>query len=118
MVPQEGSEFAANAFLKLLEEPSRNTFIILTTVYLGAITVLAGVMPWNRAGVTESPFVSVFRHAGIPGATHVMNFVVLTAALSGSNAALYVASRMLFSLSRTGWAPKAFGKLTAHSGIE
>ncbi|MBZ5721345.1 MAG: amino acid permease [Acidobacteriia bacterium] len=91
----------------------RLTFIILTTVYLGAIAVLAGVMPWNRAGVTESPFVSVFRHAGIPGATHVMNFVVLTAALSGSNAALYVASRMLFSLSRTGWAPKAFGKLNA-----
>jgi amino acid transporter, AAT family len=77
------------------------------------LTFIIGVMPWNRAGVTESPFVSVFRHAGIPGATHFMNFVVLTAALSGSNAALYVASRMLFSLSRTGWAPKAFGRLNA-----
>jgi L-asparagine transporter-like permease len=91
----------------------RLTFIILTTVYLGAIVVLAGIMPWNRAGVTESPFVSVFRDVGIPGATHFMNFVVLTAALSGSNAALYVASRMLFSLGRTGWAPKAFGKLNS-----
>jgi L-asparagine transporter-like permease len=91
----------------------RLTFLILTSVYLGAIIVLAGIMPWNRAGVTESPFVSVFRLAGIPGATHVMNFVVLTAALSGSNAALYVASRMLFSLARTGWAPKAFGKLNS-----
>src|SRR6266568_1177139 len=91
----------------------RLTFAILTFVYLGAIIVLAGIMPWNRAGVTESPFVSVFRLAGIPGATHVMNFVVLTAALSGSNAALYVASRMLFSLARTGWAPKALGKLNS-----
>lgn len=91
----------------------RLTFMILTSVYLGAIIVLAGIMPWNRAGVTESPFVSVFRHVGIPGATHVMNFVVLTAALSGSNAALYVASRMLFSLGRTGWAPQAFGKLNS-----
>lgn len=31
MVPQEGSEQAANAFLKLLEEPPRGTFIILTS---------------------------------------------------------------------------------------
>ncbi len=91
----------------------RLTFVILTSVYLGAIVVLAGIMPWNRAGVTESPFVSLFREVGIPGASHFMNFVVLTAALSGSNAALYVASRMLFSLARAGWAPKAFGKLNS-----
>src|SRR6266700_3077205 len=76
----------------------RLTFAILTFVYLGAIIVLVGVMPWNRAGVSESPFVSVFRHAGIPAAPHIMTFVVLTAALSGANAALYVSSRMLFSL--------------------
>ncbi|MBZ5571352.1 MAG: amino acid permease [Acidobacteriia bacterium] len=87
------------------------TFVLLTCLYLGAIAVLAGVMPWNGAGVTESPFVTVFRLANFPAATHVMNFVVLTAALSGSNAALYVSSRMLFSLSRTGWAPEAFGRL-------
>jgi amino acid transporter, AAT family len=89
----------------------RLTFIILTTVYLGAIVVLVGVMPWNRTGVTESPFVSVFRQVKLPGASHFMNFVVLTAALSGSNAALYVASRMLFSLARSGWAPGVFGRL-------
>jgi L-asparagine transporter-like permease len=91
----------------------RLTVIILTVVYMGAITVLVGVMPWNRAGVVESPFVSVFRHAGIPGAAQVMTFVVLTAALSGANAALYIASRMLFSLSRNGWAPAVLGRLTA-----
>lgn len=91
----------------------RLTFGTLTLVYLGAITVLVGVMPWNRAGVTESPFVSVFRHANIPAAPHVMNFVVLTAALSGANAALYVASRMLFSLARNQYAPAALGRLNA-----
>ena len=87
------------------------TFGLLTSVYLAAITILAGVMPWNGAGVNESPFVTVFRLANFPAATHVMNFVVLTAALSGSNAALYVSSRMLFSLARSGWAPQAFGRL-------
>src|ERR1700730_6127203 len=87
------------------------TFVILTSVYLGAIVVLVGVMPWNRAGVTESPFVSVFRHVKIPAAANIMTFVLLTAALSGANAALYVASRMLFSMARTGWAPAAVGRL-------
>jgi L-asparagine transporter-like permease len=69
-------------------------------------------MPWNRAGVTESPFVTVFRSVSIPGAAHFMNFVVLTAALSGANAALYISSRMLFSLARTGWAPPVLGRLS------
>jgi L-asparagine transporter-like permease len=89
------------------------TFGVLSSVYLGAIVVLVGVMPWNRAGVTESPFVTVFRLAHIPAATHIMTFVILTAALSGANAALYAASRILFSLARTGWAPAVFGKLSA-----
>jgi len=44
-----------------------------------------------------------------------MNFVVLTAALSGANATLYVASRMIFSLARTGWAPPSLGRLN-HEG--
>ncbi len=90
---------------------TRMTFATLTMVYLGAIVVLTGVMPWNHAGVGESPFVTVFRTVRIPGASHVMNFVVLTAALSGANAALYAASRTLFSLARNGWAPAALGRL-------
>ena len=89
------------------------TSSVLTVVYIGAIVVLVGVMPWNRAGVTESPFVTVFRQVNLPGASHVMNFVVLTAALSGANAALYISSRMLFSLARSGWAPSALGRLNS-----
>ena len=87
------------------------TFLILTFVYVGAIIILLGVMPWNHAGVTESPFVTTFRTVKIPHASAVMNFVVLTAALSGANATLYVASRMIFSLARTGWAPARLGHL-------
>ena len=37
MVPQEGSDMAANALLKLLEEPPANTFIILTSSEPGAL---------------------------------------------------------------------------------
>jgi L-asparagine transporter-like permease len=54
----------------------------------------------------------VFEVAGIPAASTLMNAVVLSAALSGANASLYVASRMLFSLARGGYAPAALGQLT------
>jgi len=91
------------------------TFVTLTFVYVGAIAILLGVMPWDRAGVTESPFVTTFRTVNIPHAGGIMNFVVLTAALSGANATLYVASRMIFSLARTGWAPASLGRLN-HEG--
>jgi DNA polymerase III subunit delta' len=37
MVPQEGSDMAANALLKLLEEPPANTFVILTSSEPGAL---------------------------------------------------------------------------------
>jgi len=89
----------------------RITFAMLTFLYLGAMAILVGVMPWNHAGASESPFVTVFRSVNIPAAGHIMNFVVLTAALSGANAALYVSSRMLFSMARSGWAPARLGQL-------
>ena len=113
-----GVEFVAVASgesrsAKAIASAVRMTFLTLTFLYLGAIVILVGIMPWNRAGVTESPFVTVFRSVNLPGAAHFMNFVVLTAALSGANAALYISSRMLFSLARTAWAPRALGRLSA-----
>jgi AAT family amino acid transporter len=90
------------------------TFFLLACVYLGAIIILVGVIPWNLVGMSESPFVSVLRLAKVPAAAYVMNFVVLTAALSGANAKLYVASRLLFSMGRSGWAPASMGKLNAN----
>jgi AAT family amino acid transporter len=112
-----GVEFVAvasgeSSSAKAIASAVRMTFLTLTFLYLGAIIILVGIMPWNRAGVTESPFVTVFRSVNFPGAAHFMNFVVLTAALSGANAALYISSRMLFSLARTGWAPRALGRLS------
>jgi L-asparagine transporter-like permease len=91
------------------------TLFTLTLVYLCAVTVLVGVMPWNHAGVTESPFVTTLRFVKIPHASAVMNFVVLTAALSGANAALYAGSRIAFSLARMGWAPRRVG-IVNHEG--
>jgi len=89
----------------------------LSIFYIGAITVLIGVVPWNRiqpgGDVTASPFVTVFQLVGIPAATHAMNFVVVTAALSSMNTNLYLATRMIFSLARGGYAPEALGRVTS-----
>jgi len=93
---------------------TRIAFGTLVLVYVGAMAVLVGVMPWKNAGVSESPFVTVFKFAGIPAASFIMNFVVLSAALSGANASLYVASRMLFALARSGYAPQRMGVLNHH----
>jgi L-asparagine transporter-like permease len=90
---------------------TRIAFAMLAFIYVGAMAVLVGVLPWRTAGVSESPFVTVFKVAGIPAAGFIMNLVVLSAALSGANASLYVASRMLFSLARSGYAPKRMGVL-------
>jgi len=84
----------------------------LSLFYIFAIALVVTIVPWTQAGMGESPFVTVFRGVGIPYAAGVMNFVVLTAALSSMNTNLYLTGRMLFSLSRSGYAPAAFGKLT------
>ncbi len=94
---------------------TRNAFLTLCFVYLGAMAVLVGVMPWQSAGVAESPFVTVFRVAGIHSASFLMNVVVLSAALSGANASLYATARMLFSLARSGYAPARMGVLNQHA---
>ena len=99
---------------KDIAQATRIAFATLVLVYVGAMAVLVGVMPWKNAGVSESPFVTVFKVAGIPAAGFIMNFVVLTAALSGANASLYVASRMLFALARSGYAPPRMGVLNQH----
>jgi DNA polymerase-3 subunit delta' len=55
MVSQEGAETAANAFLKLLEEPPQNTFIILTTSALGSLlpTIRSRVVAMRVAPLGE-----------------------------------------------------------------
>ncbi|MDN4526874.1 amino acid permease [Fictibacillus fluitans] len=76
-----------------------------------AIGVLAALMPMEKAGKVESPFVVVFDSIGIPYAADIMNFVILTALLSVANSGLYAATRMLYSLSKEGMASPKLGKV-------
>ena len=90
----------------------RRMVLGLSTIYIVTITVLLALTPWNQLGTGESPFVSVLRQLGIPGAADVMNFVVLSAALSSSNANIYLIARTLFSLARAGFVPPALGEVS------
>jgi L-asparagine transporter-like permease len=85
----------------------------LSAIYVVTITLLVALTPWNELGVGESPFVRVLGGLGIPGAAGLMNFVVLSAALSSSNANLYLIARTLFSLARAGFVPPTLGALSS-----
>ncbi|MFX9825954.1 amino acid permease, partial [Acinetobacter baumannii] len=71
------------------------------------------IIPWQQAGLMESPFVQVFDMVGIPYAADLMNFVILTAILSVGNSGLYASTRILWAMSRTGMAPRGLSKLSA-----
>ncbi|WP_305094021.1 amino acid permease [Prescottella sp. R16] len=84
----------------------------LVFLYLGAIVILVGLIPWDAVGLDQSPFVTVFDAIGIPYSASLMNFVVLVAILSVGNTGLYMCTRILWSLSKEQSAPKAFGQTT------
>ncbi len=87
----------------------------LFSFYVLALMIIVTTVPWTATGVkvvAQSPFVSVFQHSGIAHAAGIMNFVVITAALSSMNTNVYLCSRMLFSLSRGSYAPQFLGNLS------
>jgi AAT family amino acid transporter len=88
----------------------------LAIFYLLSIALMLAIVPWQSAGTDKSPFVRVMEIIGLPGGAAVINFVVLIAALSAMNSQLYITTRMMFSLSRGGYAPARFGRLRT-SGV-
>ena len=76
--------------------------------YVGAIFVIVTIYPWDKLDSLGSPFVTTFAKVGITAAASIINFVVLTAALSGANSGIYSSSRMLFKLSHDHEAPGIF----------
>ncbi|KQM53858.1 aromatic amino acid transporter [Pseudomonas sp. Leaf15] len=88
--------------------------------YIGALVVLLSLTPWdsllatlNASGdaYSGSPFVQVFSMLGSNTAAHILNFVVLTAALSVYNSGTYCNSRMLLGMAEQADAPKALAKI-------
>ena len=97
---------------KAIVKSVKSVLLRILIFYVGAIFVIVTIYPWNRLSAVGSPFVSTFAKVGITAAASIINFVVLTAALSGANSGIYSSSRMLFKLSHEGDAPKIFGRLS------
>ena len=90
----------------------RATMLRLVFFYLMTLALTLAIVPWDVTG-SGSPFVKVMAATRVPFAAGVFNFVVLVAALSAMNSQLYITTRMMFSLSRAGYAPRRFGALSA-----
>ncbi|RJG10588.1 amino acid permease [Pseudomonas cavernicola] len=98
---------------KSIPQAVRNVVFRVLIFYVLAIVVLSAIVPWQQAGLMESPFVQVFDMVGIPYAADLMNFVILTAILSVGNSGLYASTRILWAMSKTGMAPKSLSTLSS-----
>ena len=102
----------------------KHVFWRILLFYVLSILVISLIIPYTdprllRNDITDiavSPFTLVFERAGLLSAAAVMNAVILTSVLSAGNSGMYASVRMLYALSRTGYAPKAFSRLSA-SGV-
>lgn len=82
--------------------------------YILALLVIMSIYPWDQIGLGGSPFVMVFEKLGMGSAAHIINFVVITAALSSCNSGIYCTGRMVYNLSLQGKAPKFFSVVSSH----
>ncbi|PYR22619.1 MAG: hypothetical protein DMF94_04055 [Acidobacteria bacterium] len=99
----------------------RTMVLRLIIFYVLAISVMLTMTPWNQlaeggSGITGSPFVRAFAAVGIPYAAGAMNLVVISAAVSSANCNLYLTTRMLLSLARSGYAPGWLASVS-HAGV-
>ncbi|MET0872363.1 MAG: amino acid permease, partial [Paeniglutamicibacter terrestris] len=82
--------------------------------YVCTLGILMMIYPWNQVGTEGSPFVQIFDSLGIPAAAHILNAVVITAAISAINSDIFGAGRMMFGLAQQGHAPASFSKISRH----
>jgi lysine-specific permease len=96
----------------------KQVFWRILLFYILTIAVLGLVIPYTAPGlasaddITVSPFTLVFEKVGFALATSVMNAIILTAILSAGNSGMYAAARMLWNMSREGYAPTFLGKVS------
>ncbi|MCM2532857.1 amino acid permease [Neobacillus pocheonensis] len=99
---------------KTITNAIQSTIWRILIFYIGAIFVIVTVYPWDQLTSIGSPFVATFAKIGITAAAGIINFVVITAAMSGCNSGIYSAGRMLYTLGVNGQAPKAFAKVSSN----
>ncbi|KRN89578.1 amino acid permease [Ligilactobacillus ceti] len=97
----------------------KQVFWRILLFYILAIFVIACIIPYTSPyllgsgaqDIAISPFTLVFKRAGLASAASVMNAVILTSVISSANSGMYASTRMLYSLAKTGDAPRVFKKI-------
>lgn len=97
---------------KVMPKAIRSIVFRIIVFYIGSVLVLSMLRPTNEYSGVESPFVTALAGFNLPWLGSVMNFVVLTAAISGINATLYATVRALRTLAANGEAPAFANKMT------
>jgi len=101
---------------KTIPSAINNVIWRILIFYIGALGIIMILYPWDKIGSSGSPFVLIFDKIGLPAAAGIINFVVITAALSAFNSGMYGTGRMLYSLAEQGNGPAYFRKLSK-SGV-
>ena len=98
-------------------------FIYRLAFFYGVTSLIIGFMvPYNDekllggGDASASPFVIGIQNLGIGVLNHIINAAVLTSAWSAGNSFLYSGSRVLYSMSLSGQAPKFLSR-TNKSGV-
>ena len=99
---------------KVMPQAINSVVFRIAVFYVGSLVLLALLLPRSSYKQGTSPFVTFFSSIGVPAAGDIMNYVVLTAALSSLNAGLYSTGRILRSMAMNGSAPAFTAKMTKH----
>ncbi|MCI9886965.1 amino acid permease [Micrococcales bacterium 31B] len=97
---------------KIMPRAINSVIVRIAVFYVGSTILLSLLLPYTEYQAGESPFVTFFDKLGVSWTANVMNFVVLTAALSSLNAGLYSTGRILRSMSIAGSAPASMQKMS------
>jgi amino acid transporter len=111
-------------------DPRRNIpkaakrFVYRLAIFYGISSLIIGVivssenpgLTGGEGNAAASPFVLGIFAAGIRGLDHAINGAILTSAWSAGNSFLYSGSRVLYSMSLTGQAPRFFSR-TNKNGV-
>lgn len=115
---------------KTIPRAVNQVFFRILIFYIGALTIMIMLQPWPEMvkainAVSDSnlgdkygasPFVLILKQMHVPSAAGILNFIILTAALSVYNSGVYCNSRMLYGMAEKGSAP-AFFKKTDRRGV-
>jgi len=96
----ESADPAAN-----IAKAVRSVALRIVVFYVCSVFLITAIVPWNTVVAGLSPFKAALDAIGIPGGGQVMTAIVITAVLSCLNSGIYISSRMLYELGRSGEGP-------------